>query len=130
MLGGIRRIVGGKDDESSDWDVNLPLEKETEEEPEIQDSEFLQPLDHPEPTKGTVVHDADYYRDLVRASIASGGKFGDQKISVYWLQTILDGLEGRDTEDSIWRAPRFEDSLFGGEPGIMDETGPAPPTLG
>ena len=107
MLEEFRRVVGGTEDGSSRWDINLGLDTEDTEEPATEEN-TPENLD-----EGNNVYDptseTDYYTSLVRASIAAGGKHAGQEISVNWLRMILAGLEGRDASiDQMLWDPRYE----------------------
>lgn len=118
MLEEFRRVVGGSEDGSSRWDINLGLDAEDTEE-SLPEDNALENQDEGQnfydPTKET-----DFYSSLVRASIAAGGKHAGQKISINWLRMILAGLEGRDASiDLMLFDPRYEQH----EPGDL---APAP----
>jgi len=60
--------------------------------------------------------DREYYMSLVSTSIAKGGRFGGYEISVWWLRTILAGLEGKESYlEAMWKGSEYETGYAGSE---------------
>jgi hypothetical protein len=115
MMGGIRHILTGPIKADSRWDIDQELEIEKDDDVAEQasgtDSSFAaSPIRDPIPEKPGA--QADYYAELVRASIAGGGKYGGRRISMRWLRMTLAGLEGRHVDvEEMWEAEAPEPPL-------------------
>jgi hypothetical protein len=108
MIEGLKRAVA-RSSENTAWDVDGPIEAEPTEEFEPEVSE---PIETPTVFEGTFQpanRDSDYYVNLVRASIAMGGRMGEQSIPVHWLSMTLAGLEGKHAGiQAMWESLRSE----------------------
>ena len=119
MFEQIRRAVRRPD---RDWQVLEPLLAEPATgylpEPEVEVGP-LPPVETTIPDLGDSRDRGDYYVDLVRTSIAQGGKYGGHEIPVGWLRMILAGLEGMpvDTE-AMWESELGQAS---GDPAELPE---------
>lgn len=134
MLAKIRHAVSGLVEQKRPQEESWDLEPGKGFEPTLQFEET--PAEPVEAASEIGTFDprvgGDYPTDLLRASIEDGGRYGDYRIPLWWLQATLADLEGR-YEDSklLWDrselvADVFEDRssqddpaygrLFGGGP--------------
>ena len=108
MIEGLKRAVA-KSSGRDAWNLDEPIEADSSEELEQQGGE---PIGTPTVSEGTFQptnRDSDYYVNLVRASIAMGGRLGDHSIPVSWLSMTLAGLEGNHAKiQSMWDFLRSE----------------------
>lgn len=116
---GIRRVIRNPGWGGDPWDMNRELEPEAASELPGEDTIAISPTRaSPEP----ISNGAEYQRNLVRAAIEQGGRLGDQEIPLYWLKTILAGLEGRVVEPGeAWGSIERPDPL-------ESPNGPEPPS--
>ncbi len=126
MIGRIRRMLArssGDAKEEEDWS----LETELDEGPEPKEDDSPKTEADFEPVPEITEEGSDYYTNLIKASIAAGGKFGEREIPIQWLRMILAGLEGRDGGIEVLLMERRAETLD--LPESINMPGQAPPLL-
>jgi hypothetical protein len=103
LIGRIRRVFRGPQDEELSWNPDEPFEDTLE----ADAGPATEVVFEPSPLGGVFApsstNEVERQAELVRAAMAQGGKCGDHEIPIPWLRMTLAGLEGRAIDvDAMW----------------------------